>query len=829
MYPERRPYATTVPHSGYRAKPLVPQPPTDALAMLRSHVGYDDLRRSAHGSSDDDGGVAAAPSAVRTPAGRTYASPTTATAGTAATQRLLPSTQRTPEEALRAAELQPPIEHDEHTYHSCQQAALNAELREKVETNSAAWSARIAVLQETLASLPMESALFGTREVDSVQKYLNAYRCTDGVTVPEAELFPQGTLRTPMREVEAITQLPPAPSDAMRRTLDDMLRSPYLLAPLQGCVAKLSALDKLSELGWSGEGPGHPPRASPTTTPNTTNTTTSASGQLVNTAEGTTGAEMVLSPSQAAVALHERLHFNPGDYAERELKKSEEALRALQQRVHAAKEQKENAIDANDPITALRNLHAQVDFSNDMLLLYKARMVQVGMHADDVQDFRREVVSLIDDARRAVDATRLYARQALPSVHHDISVTAHAIEATENTLRDARAAEQVVVTQLREQLGTMDSESRALWQEVLALLERIAAKAQERNRYVQQCMSRREQRAKVAAQAEAQLKARNAHREKLRQCEEVLTRWEELGNVYAKYVEACVPKLLMHLSAVEDANEDLSQREAEGYVSAFEQFVYAAEEARAKRRTQADRMRLLQRSVQLNQERAEDTLDPDATSHAQRLAYATRELEEVQLYLKYIDDMEGERRAEVDPVLQRVLVRHAQAQAAPSVDGGTDGGVVAADMSAESQTTPALQERESAPQTNAAKGQEVKAAATSAPASAVMAAAPPSAAAAATNNSNSSSDRTSLTPPSADNAVVASTGPATMAHPLVAARRIGLTHEENYLQKQEQLTARELQELEGKLTGLRHSREELCAIETKYQNAGAIRALLGLE
>lgn len=460
-------------------------------------------------------------------------------------------------------------------------------------------------------------------------------------------------------------------------------------------------------------------------------------------------------------------------------------------------------MDANDPVTALRSLHAQVDFSNDLLLLYKARMAQLGMHTDDAQDFRREVVDLIDDARRAAQAVRVYTQKALPSVQHDIGLTASAIAASEKTLQDARAAEKVADTQMRAELTSMDGESRALWQEVVALLETIAEKARARTHHVQQCMSRREQRAKAFAQAEAMLKAQEAHRERLRQCEEALSRWDEMGDVYGKYVEACVPKLLKHLASVEDVDEDLAQREAEGYVAVFEQFVYAAEEARAKRRTQADRMRLLQRNVQLNQERAADTLDPDAATHAQRLADATRELDEVQLYLAYIDDIESERRAEVDPVLHRVLVRHAQAQAS-NVDAR-------AKTSVETPTADPLAIGEAAPNST----EDHLPSPSGAAAAAVVAAAPPS-------------------PPdnaAAANTEIASTTPttATMAHPLVAAREVGLAHEVNYLSKQEQLTERELQELEGKMTGLRHSREELRALEAKYQNAEAIRALLGLD
>lgn len=839
--------------------------------MLRAHVGYDDLRGGAKDESDAatsirsstsngarDNNDSTSSGVARSKltqhliaAGQTYPSPganqtsrASPEKGTELTQRLLPSTTRTPQEALAAAALQPPIEYEDRTIHSCQQAALNAELRTKVEAHAASWSSRLAALREVLTQLPAESALQSNREGESVQKYLGAYRCTETLPpIPDDALVPaQDALRTPTAEVASMTHLPTVPADAMRRALDDMLRSPYLLAPLQTYVAKLSVLDKLSGLDWSGEGPELAEDATASTS-----AATGGAGAMVVASQHTASPEQaraggvmtkagahveksVLCPSRAAVALHERLHYNPGDYAERELKKSEEALLELQRRVQAVKQEKEDAIDANDPITALRSLHAQVDFSNDLLLLYKARMAQMRQHTDDVQDFRQEVVALIDDARRAAQAVRTYAQKALPNVQHDITATANAMASSEETLAEARAIEKITAAEVHAQLAVMDGEARGLWQEMLQLLERIQAKAQERTRYVQQALSRREQRAKATAQAEARLKAQTSHREQLRLCEEVLARWEEIGGVYSKYVEACVPRLLKHLSAVEDAHEDLAEREAEGYVAFYEQFVYAAEEARAKRRTQADRMKLLQRSAQLNTERADDTLDPDAATHAANLAHATRELDEVQLYLRYIDAMEAERRAEVDPVLHHVLVRHAQAQAQAQAGGDTE-------TIASTAAPPQLMDKEESAEAEETTRTAVDEAADAFAARDAAAAGATRAADTtkpAASGSNVSSVSTALAPAdAAAEAAVATTagkaaGPATMAHPFVAARHVGLAHEENYLQKQEALTERELRELEGKLTGLRHSREELRAMESKYQNADAIRELLGL-
>nr|CAJ2467451.1 unnamed protein product [Leishmania braziliensis] len=813
MYPERRPYATAVPHSGYRAKPLVPQPPKDALAVLRSHVGYDDLQ---------SGGGDQPVSSLRTAAGRTYladGSSAPSLPQSAAAQKLLPFTDRSSQEALDAARLQAPIEYASLVYHGCQQAALNAELREKVEAHHKRWSARVEKIQSLVAELPIESAVDHTRGVESLHSYLEAYRCTEDMPLTPADVVERHVLRTPVPEVDVMSQMPVIPMDAMRRALDDLLRSPYLLAPLDTHLTQLSLLDKLGQLLWSSEGEVaarevEKPRIQRGAARNGCAVGQGGETGAVVQAKGTAveDGEEDIYPSRAAVALHERLHYNPGDYARRELKKSEEALRELQTRVQTVKRQKEEAIDAADPLTALRNLHAQVDFSNDLLLLYKARMALVSLHSDDTRDFRREVVDLIDDSHQAVQAVHKYAMEALPSVQHDVRVLTEAVQQTQEQLTSMQATEAAADTSMRAHLGDMDKAARALWEEVSALLIKITDNARERGRYAQQCMSLREQRAKEAAMVHAQLQAQSAHLECLCHCEDVLARWNQAGDVLGKYVDACVPKLLKHLAAVEEGDADLAQREAEEYVGYYEQFVYAAEEARAKRCTQADRMRLLQRSTLLSQERASDTMDPDAAAHDQRMTDVTRELDEVRLYLQYVSDMEADRKAEVDPVLKGVLLRHTQAQ------------LLTSDKEDEAEKplpTPGLLEDAPARATGDAK-----------PSLAV-----PSTAVVATKNTDGDSamvagDGVGFATASAPTTATASTVPplsTTVAHPFITARLIGLAHESSYLSQQGRLVDQEMQAVEEKWTGLRHSREELRTMEANYKNGDHIRALLGLD
>ncbi|KAG5510893.1 hypothetical protein JKF63_06394 [Porcisia hertigi] len=803
MYPERRPYATTVPHSGYRAKPLVPQPPATALTVLRSHVGFDDVR----GCGND---VFLSP--IHTAAGhiRGDLSRPMSSALSATMQKLLPITDRSSKEALEAARLQHPIECASVMYHGCQQAALNAELRERVEGYSKRWSARVAELQGLLSDLPTEGVIHNTHAVESLHSYFTTYRCTEDLEMSPAEVVKQHALRTPLQETETIIQMPVVQVDAMQRALDDLLRSPLLLAPLDSYLKQLGLLDNLAQLVWVGDAEMKARAARKSLckrasahTEETADSTKDADLAVQGETEAEGDDEEDIYPSRAAVALHERLHYDPGDYARRELKKSEDALRELQERVKTVKRQKEDAIEAADPLTALRNLHAQVDFSNDLLLLYKARFALVALHSEDTRSFGRDVADVIDDGRQAVEVVQRYAKEALPTVQHDINAVQEAIQETHAQIVDMEARAAAADAGVKTQLSIMDKASRELWEELNKQLAKIAEKARERSRYVQESMSRREQHAKEEAAMQAKLKAQSDHCDCLRHCEEVLMQWDQAGDMYGKFVDACVPKLLKHLAAVEDADADLAQREAEEYVGHYEQFVYAAEEARAKRCAQVDRMRILQRSTLLNQERANDTMDPDTKAHSQRLADVSRELEEVEMYLKYVSDMEADRKADVDPVLKNVLVRHVQANLLTSGEDVVEKFLPTAGLLEDAPAARAVVNR--AP-----------------PATSGSAVRRPQSAKAAPGEG--SSHEVSLVA-----ATAAAPLSATVAHPFVTARLLGLDHETNCLSGQKQLVEQEMRAVEVKRTGLRHSREALNAMEGNYKNSHQIRTLLGLE
>lgn len=84
-----------------------------------------------------------------------------------------------------------------------------------------------------------------------------------------------------------------------------------------------------------------------------------------------------------------------------------------------AKMAKEAAVDRASPAQALRQLHAQIDFGNDLLLLNKARMLLVSMHNEDVMELREVTLRCINAAQETSGQVQQRIAQLLPRLDHD--------------------------------------------------------------------------------------------------------------------------------------------------------------------------------------------------------------------------------------------------------------------------------------------------------------------------------------------------------------------------------------------------------------------------
>lgn len=744
-YPQRRPYATTLNHSGYLAKPQTIgdfRPPTEALRILNSQIGYDAPRNSR----------------PRTAGGRLPELLSEQDSVSLSQQRqladhsLFPDSNRSLQDALSAAKLEGPFQFNANNYHSSQQSVLNAELRHKVDKFMADWGSKLAQLKKILDHYPTDGGMINYNTTEVLKAYFTAYRCTEDLTVPIQRLIDDFNLTTSQEDIQDIEAIPVLPFDNIGRSLDSLLTSDYLLAPLDQYASSLEVYDLIAqpekEHRGDKDGIEH-----------------DENGNVLG----------PVCPSTTAVVLHERFHYNPGEYSLKELSKSEKPLLEMETRVLTAKHRKEDAIDAMNPIEALRNLHAQVDYSNDLLLMNKARMALVALHAEDVRDMRASVVRVVEDANRAADMIRARVEELLPKIVSDMSRLREEIESTHNVLTTLEEKEAVAGKAMRDDMRAIDDKEKDLWSQMQRLMSQLLESAEHKTKLARRHMSLRETRSKEYCAVQQLLKAQEGHLEHLSECEDLVNRWQQGGDVYQRYVDAFIPKLLKRMNQIEEEDEDLSNREAQDYVRRYEMFTYGAEEARAKRSVQADRMRLTQRSMIRNQEVAEETLDPANEQHIQRFSEAGKELEEVLAYIDYIETIETDRRSEVEPVLRRVMAYNLYMQ------------------------TDSLQiEQEEALRLDGEKT------------------------ASANVNNDAAAKGYVVAAVEAEAAPMA----ATIQHPYVTARMIGLSHMEGYVEMHLQLNNDELSATEEKADGIRRSKTELSRMADKYKNSDYIRSLL---
>lgn len=730
QYPERRPYTNPEPRTGYCAKPkaLHPHPPSEALKILTSQQGMDGPRaiRSAAGTRPP--AIEGAPAGELVP----VTEPT-----------LMLSTDRTSAEVLNKATLKEPFEHESLNYHSGQQAALNAGLRHAVEIFLEEWGKKLDQFKLILSHYPLDARDVSLSTADALKVYGEAYRCTEDLSVPLDKLIKDFNLRCKAEEIDAIVNAPNVPFDSLQHSLNGLLSSTTSLSPLDRYAESLDVLDQVAYLGEEEEGTDEAPR---------------------------------LLPSKAAVTLHERFHYDPVESCDRELKKTEKALLKMEERVLTAKMRKEKAIENLSPADALRNLHAQVDFSNDLLLMNKARMALVDMHGDDVREYRGEVIRIIECAKRAADFLLQRVEQLVPSVQKDLAQVISDADATRENIEQLEKEEVLALEDMSRGAKTFEQKELSLWAEMLEIMEKIQQNAKEKKRYFQEKMGAKEKRSKIYVAATELLEAQKVHIHRLEGVESILGNWHRCSELYDKFVAAFEPKLLSRVSRIEEEDEELRNLENQDYVRRYEMFTYGAEEARAKRVVQADRMRLQHRASAFDQDVAFETLDPNNEAHAKKIDEAEKELEEVLAYVEYIHNIEHDRREEVEPILKRVISYNKQTQ-----------------MSEKALVQEEVHKIES---------------------------------------QHAAGEPTSFgTHPKADETRVAVVGgkgqalPATMQHPQITARLVGLAHEEGYTEKHRKLNEEELKASEAIIHGIKKSKNELMEMGVKYKNSEYVQAI----
>ncbi|ORC86516.1 uncharacterized protein TM35_000271060 [Trypanosoma theileri] len=806
MYPERRPYASAVTHSGYLSRPVLP--PVDALRILNSTVGMD------------------VPRSLRQEAALSAPRPFSASKAlpTRAIQLWKPPT-------LESAT---PFTFKEKEYHNSQQIALNAQLNNAIEELFKTWHRKVRDLLLYLNAYPAQCATSNTLTTDALENYFQGYRSTDVPPMSEERLVQDFHLATTPDLLHAIQSAPTLQRDRIRRTLDTLLNAHHFLAPLEHYVEELEPLAGLAL-------PDEPH-------------------------EGNDGvAQGPVWLSKAAVSLHEKFHYDPSEYTMKELRKTDAPIERLERRVLETKEQKERAIDNELPGDALHHLTTQVDLSNDLLLMNKARLELVQLYSNDVNELRSLVDTIIDDARRTVELLKGRIDRDLPLVkkdletlHQDIQNTGEHINYLEKDDHDAKIT-------ARKDFRKIEDEEKDLWALLLQTMQKLVNISNEKDEFVKKQMRLREQRARDMALANELLKAQQMYYDRLRSCEESLWRWSDTAEVYDKYVEAYVPKLLKKVHDVEEASQTLYNREAQDYVRRYEMFEYAVEEGRATRQVHVDRLKTHQRSLLLDVERAASTLDPHLDKYQKEMNERQEELDEAQAYIGLVESLEQERRGEVEPILQHVISYNRTIQSQHAELEGTPERLQLRDKPASSTST-----------TQTAADVEAHASAsattTAAIASPLVTTGAPSLGVEATTTTTSSmiprkpeEERTTPTPTTTrqlargadgepivamtdvqDSVSFASAPPqtgalrlrqtgttmlsdnvmmATVAHPHVQARTVGINHEEAFVEKFRRFAENEQNAVEGAAAKIRQERQMVDKLSLKYDNADYLKML----
>lgn len=553
---------------------------------------------------------------------------------------LIPEGDRPVEEALAAAKLAAPFEHDAREYHTSQQAALNAQVRRKTELPLARWVERLAQLKQIVDYYPEDGAVIHAQVTAAAKEYYDVFRSTEDLRVTPQTVVDEAALTTSLEELEEMEMIPAVQVTRIRRYLDRLLSAPTsMLTTVEGPTPEearcLKVYDEIARAEIAQQSPVP---------------LQDEKGRVVKSGE--------VRPSTAALALHERFHYHPGSYAKEELAKMEGPMQEMEDMGRTARARKEAAIDANEPAEALRNLHAEVDLANNLLLLNKARLALVDLYGDDVREMRVAVEQLIEEAKEAAHVLLRRTADIQPRVAQDVQTMLRCVGEVQMELKQKEQERVDTEAAMQAALRDIEEGETQLWATLTGTLHALMESADRKTALVNARLSYRERLGREVAAGQERLKAQEAHLTRLNHTDELLHQWQRAVDLYAQYAATFAPKLMKRMVDIEDDEEALRQREAEDYVRRYEVFAYAAEEARAKRAVQVDRMRQVQRAADMAAECAAHTLDPGLEQYKKKHAEASEELAQAQSHVDYLLQIQQDRRTEVEPVLERVLRTH---------------------------------------------------------------------------------------------------------------------------------------------------------------------------
>lgn len=515
---------------------------------------------------------------------------------------------RSSKQAFEEAKLDNPFDHRHSDYHTSQQASLNFELRTRVERVTNEWERVVQTTRQQLELLPDKASSMNYLAYNGMCAYDEGYGCTEELPMSEERLVSEFRLACSVEVLKELQEQPAVNVGAIGSALDALVSSNKALPHLDSLLKDISPLDVAASV----------------------------------------------DAAVSAVALHEKLHYPVADKLRQELAKNVSPMLEIEERVSAAKTLKDLALENRDVAQAVACLCNQVEASNELLKLNHTRMAIVQLVAEEVEDFDKDGVALLETVRSVSDVMAKNLQAILEPIQRDLVDGKKDKELTRQQIASTAAAFAKEQADARLKFKEYEAKEMKLWKQVCDLLTDLEMTTTEKKHFVWQRLLAKEKHARQQLVEQELLKTQEAHLLRLQLCEDYIISAQRGAQQFTAFAETFDATLRAQIQKHYDDLGALQLREASEYVRRYELFAFGAEEVRAKRQSRLDIMNLSRRNLLLDIEAAAATLDPNVSKYKEDVSEIEEETEKLTQYLNYLEDMQQSRKAEVEPSTQLV-------------------------------------------------------------------------------------------------------------------------------------------------------------------------------
>lgn len=530
------------------------------------------------------------------------------------TSNISPIHPRSSKKAYDEARLDNPFDHRRNEYHTSQQTSLNAELRGNVERVTSEWERVVQTTRIQLDQLPERASAMNYMAYNGLTAYDEGYHCTEDLPMAEERLVTEFRYLCGVEMLKDIQALPPINVGSVGNALDSLLTSNKLLAHLDVLKKEISPLDAVGEV----------------------------------------------DVSSSALALHEKFHYPVGEESRQELAKNIIPMQAMEDKLMAEKTLKELALESRDVPKAGECLINQVEISNELLKLNHIRMEIVQLLADDVAEFDRESVKLLETVQSISESLDERLDSILQPLQKDI----------ENCTKDKQIAEQQLAANVaafakeqsdaRMKFKEMEANEHKLWKQACDLLTELELATSDKKQFIWQRLLAKEKASRQQHIEMELIRSQENHLTRLQLCEDFIISAQRAAQQFATFKDTFDVNLRDRVCKHYDDLHNLQLRESSEYVRRFELFAFGAEEVRAKKQSRLDVMHLTQRNLLMDIDSAENTLDPFVAKYREEVKEIEEETTKIEQYMAYVQEMQDSRKAEVEPATKLVSTFVAQ-------------------------------------------------------------------------------------------------------------------------------------------------------------------------